>query len=99
MNAAWVQKAFLPCSKVALPGLSRIQISPLAVPTDTFQSMDEDREASPRARQMERMLSRKLAEFLDSKVPYTIRRVLAAEMQHLYVGPGHSECLVSALAA
>ena len=53
--------------------------------------MDEDREASPRARQLERMLSQKLAEFLDCKVPYTIRRVLAAEMQRLYVGPGHSE--------
>ena len=86
------QKAFLPCPKIALPGLNMsTNWFPLAVPADTFQSMDEDREASPRARQMERMLSRKLAEFLDSKVPYTIRRVLAAEMQHLYVGPGHSE--------
>nr|KAG5694320.1 hypothetical protein BaRGS_035188 [Batillaria attramentaria] len=56
---------------------------------DTFQSMDDDREVSPRARQLERLLAQKLAEFLDSKVPYTIRRIMAAEMQHLYVGPGN----------
>ncbi|XP_070213312.1 probable ATP-dependent RNA helicase DHX34 isoform X2 [Littorina saxatilis] len=60
---------------------------------DTFQGMNEDRETSPRARQLERLLSQKLAEFLDSKVPYALRRIMAAEMQHLYVRPGSKAML------
>lgn len=58
---------------------------------DTFQSLDEDRNISPRARQLEQLLARKLAEFLDSCIPYTLRRILTAEVQHMYIGPGNSQ--------
>ncbi|PVD20242.1 hypothetical protein C0Q70_20738 [Pomacea canaliculata] len=57
---------------------------------DTFQSLDEDRNISPRARQLEQLLARKLAEFLDSCIPYTLRRILTAEVQHMYIGPGNN---------
>ena len=57
------------------------------ISTDTFLSMESEKRISPRARKLERTLARKLTEFLSSDVLYTLRRVLAAEMKHVYVGP------------
>ncbi|XP_059177423.1 probable ATP-dependent RNA helicase DHX34 isoform X2 [Physella acuta] len=56
---------------------------------DTFEGIEEERRVSPRARQLERVLASKLTEFLHSDFVYAVRRVLPAEMQHVYVGPGH----------
>ncbi|XP_067667167.1 probable ATP-dependent RNA helicase DHX34 [Haliotis asinina] len=53
---------------------------------DTMSMVDDQRKMSTRARRLEQLLARKLAEFLDSKVTYSIRRIMAAEQQHLYVG-------------
>ncbi|XP_055878835.1 probable ATP-dependent RNA helicase DHX34 isoform X1 [Biomphalaria glabrata] len=55
---------------------------------DTFEGLEEDRRISTRARQLERILASKLTEFLNADFLYSIRRVLAAEMQRAYVGPG-----------
>lgn len=55
--------------------------------TDTMSQMDDDhKKVGNKARRLEQLLARKLAEFLDSRVTYSIRRVMAAEQQHLYVG-------------
>lgn len=54
---------------------------------DTFLAMESERTINPRARHLEKVLARKLAEFLSSDVRYTLRRVLAAEMKHIYLGP------------
>ena len=40
-----------------------------------------------RARKLSRQLSEKLAEFLDCKVLYSVRRMMAVESENLYVGP------------
>ena len=40
-----------------------------------------------RMRKLKALLGRKLAEFLSSDVRYGIRRVLAAELKDLYIGP------------
>ncbi|XP_071098755.1 probable ATP-dependent RNA helicase DHX34 [Haliotis cracherodii] len=54
---------------------------------DTMSQMDDDhKKVGNKARRLEQLLARKLAEFLDSRVTYSIRRVMAAEQQHLYVG-------------
>ncbi len=42
---------------------------------------------SNKARKLEALLAAKLTEFLQSKVVYGMRRVLAAETAHLYQGP------------
>ncbi|GFS00064.1 pre-mRNA-splicing factor ATP-dependent RNA helicase DHX15, partial [Elysia marginata] len=55
---------------------------------DTFQGIDEERRVSPRAKQLERMLASKLTEFLTSEFVYAVRRVLPAEVQRAYLGPG-----------
>ncbi|CAL1528445.1 unnamed protein product [Lymnaea stagnalis] len=55
---------------------------------DTFEGIDEERRVSPRARQLERMLASKLTEYLNSDIMYAVRRILPAEMQRAYVGPG-----------
>ncbi|KAL5004824.1 hypothetical protein ScPMuIL_018280 [Solemya velum] len=54
---------------------------------DTLQSLETEKKVSPRARQLERLLATKLTDFLDSDVLYTVRRILPAECQYLYVGP------------
>ncbi|KAK6188313.1 hypothetical protein SNE40_004514 [Patella caerulea] len=54
---------------------------------DTFQNMDSEKKTSSRARRLEKLLAEKLTEFLESSVEYAIRRILAAEVQHLYNGP------------
>ena len=38
-------------------------------------------------RDLEHLLAKKLSEFLDSDVRYTLRRLLPSESQHLYFGP------------
>ncbi|KAH9520121.1 DEAH (Asp-Glu-Ala-His) box polypeptide 34 [Bulinus truncatus] len=58
---------------------------------DTFEGLEEDRKVSHRARQLERILASKLTEFLNSDTEYSIRRVLAAEMQRVYVGQGQGQ--------
>ncbi|XP_035824394.1 probable ATP-dependent RNA helicase DHX34 isoform X2 [Aplysia californica] len=55
---------------------------------DTFEGIEEERRVSPRAKQLERLLASKLTEFLNSDIVYSLRRVLPAEMQRIYVGPG-----------
>ena len=42
-------------------------------------------------RRLKSMLGRKLAEFLDSDTKYSMRRLLTAELQYLYVGPHAGE--------
>ena len=59
----------------------------MTISTDTFLSMETEKRISPRARRLEKILAQKLTEFLSSDVLYTLRRVLAAEMKHVYVGP------------
>ncbi|WAQ98877.1 DHX34-like protein [Mya arenaria] len=54
---------------------------------DTFLSMESERQVSGRSRKLERILAAKLTEFLSSDVRYKLRRVLAAEMKNVYVGP------------
>ena len=49
--------------------------------------METERRISPRARKLEKTLAKKLTEFLSSDVLYSLRRVLAAEMKHVYFGP------------
>ena len=44
-----------------------------------------------KARKLSRQLSEKLAEFLDCKVLYSLRRMMAVESETLYVGPVHME--------
>ena len=44
-----------------------------------------------RARDLEHVLAKKLSEFLDSDINYSIRRLLPSEAQHLYVGPQGQE--------
>ncbi|XP_041367761.1 probable ATP-dependent RNA helicase DHX34 [Gigantopelta aegis] len=56
---------------------------------DTSREFDDKTRINPKSRKLEQVLARKLSEFLDSSVTYSIRRVLAAEMKHMYVGPGH----------
>ncbi|XP_013379582.1 probable ATP-dependent RNA helicase DHX34, partial [Lingula anatina] len=51
------------------------------------KEQDEKDKFNPKFRKLERLLAGKLTSFLDSKVVYSIRRVLAAELQHLYLGP------------
>ncbi|BFY97868.1 hypothetical protein BsWGS_00907 [Bradybaena similaris] len=55
---------------------------------DTFEGIEDDHRVSPRAQQLERLLASKLTEFLNSDVLYSLRRVHAAEMQRIYIGPG-----------
>ncbi|XP_064608809.1 probable ATP-dependent RNA helicase DHX34 [Liolophura sinensis] len=55
---------------------------------DTFLNFEGEREINPKARKLERILAEKLTDFLSSKVSYTVRRVLAAEKERLYRGPG-----------
>ncbi|KAL3866336.1 hypothetical protein ACJMK2_043642 [Sinanodonta woodiana] len=54
---------------------------------DTFQTSEKEKKINPRALKLENVLAKKLTEFLSSDVQYTIRRILAAEIQHLYIGP------------
>ena len=49
--------------------------------------METEKRISPRARKLEKTLAKKLSEFLSSDVLYSLRRVLAAEMKHVYLGP------------
>ena len=49
--------------------------------------METEKRISPRARRLEKTLAKKLSEFLSSNVLYSLRRVLAAEMKHVYLGP------------
>ena len=48
---------------------------------------EETYELSLQAEHLEGVLSNKLAEFLQSDVIYSIRRVLVAELKYIYVGP------------
>lgn len=54
---------------------------------DTLKSLDEDKRVNPRALQLEKILAKKLSEYLSCEVCYAIRRVMAAEQNHLYRGP------------
>ena len=54
---------------------------------DTFLAAESDRKVTPRARKLEKTLAEKLTEFLSTDVRYTVRRVLAAEMKNVYLGP------------
>ncbi|XP_034326251.2 probable ATP-dependent RNA helicase DHX34 [Magallana gigas] len=54
---------------------------------DTLKSLDEDKRVNPRARQLEKILAKKLSEYLSCEVCYAIRRVMAAEQNRLYRGP------------
>lgn len=54
---------------------------------DTLKSLDEDKRVNPRARQLEKILAKKLSEYLSCEVCYAIRRIMAAEQNHLYRGP------------
>ena len=40
---------------------------------------------------LEKTLARKLSEFLDSQISYSFRRLAAAELERLYVGPKDSK--------
>ena len=42
-------------------------------------------EIHERARNLERLLKKKLSEFLDSSILYAVRRVLPAELNNIYV--------------
>ncbi|XP_060072123.1 probable ATP-dependent RNA helicase DHX34 [Ylistrum balloti] len=55
---------------------------------DTFKSLDSEKRINPRARKLEKLLARKLTEYLDSEVPYAVRRILSAELKNMYKGPG-----------
>ena len=44
-----------------------------------------------KAQKLSRQLSEKLAEFLDCKILYSLRRMMAVESETLYVGPIHVE--------
>ena len=44
---------------------------------------------------LKRTFKKSLMEFIGCHVPYTIRRVLAAEAQHLYIGPFQGELYVN----
>ena len=54
---------------------------------DTFKRNDDDKRRNPRGQKLEQILSSKLSEFLESDISYSMRRVMAAELQHLYRGP------------
>lgn len=47
--------------------------------------MSNREEMQERARHLERLLKKKLSEFLDSSVLYAMRRVLPAELNTIYV--------------
>jgi len=49
-----------------------------------------DRVKGKKTLKLQRFLSDKLAEFLDSKVDYRMRRFTALQKQNLYVGPDAS---------
>lgn len=54
---------------------------------DTLLVKESERTTNPHAVKLERTLANKLSEFLSSDVRYTLRRVLAAEMKNIYLGP------------
>ncbi|CAH1796146.1 unnamed protein product [Owenia fusiformis] len=54
-------------------------------------SSDGEHKATQKSRKLEKLLASKLAEYLESDVVYSIRRVLTAETNHLYVGPNYEE--------
>lgn len=60
---------------------------------DTLKSLDEDKRVNPRARQLEKILAKKLSEYLSCEVCYAIRRVMAAEQNRLYRGPDRGKLL------
>lgn len=60
---------------------------------DTLKSLDEDKRVNPRARQLEKILAKKLSEYLSCEVCYAIRRVMAAEQNRLYRGPDRGQLL------
>ena len=47
----------------------------------------EEEAVYKQARKLERLLASKLTEFLDSRAVYSIRRIMSAEIKHLYKGP------------
>ncbi|XP_074651789.1 putative ATP-dependent RNA helicase DHX34 [Tubulanus polymorphus] len=55
---------------------------------ETIVQLDEDGDPiPPKSKKLERILATKLTEFLDSSVLYSLRRVMAAEIEHVYIGP------------
>ncbi len=48
---------------------------------------DADGGLAIQTRSLERMLATKLTEFLGSDIYYSMRRIMAAEMEHIYKGP------------
>lgn len=64
-----------------------------SIHADTLKSLDEDKRVNPRARQLEKILAKKLSEYLSFEVCYAIRRVMAAEQNRLYRGPDRGQLL------
>ena len=57
-------------------------------------SPGEEEEVHHKAHHLQKLLGKKLAEFLDSKMNYTLRQVLSAEQQHMYIGPQQGMIMV-----
>ena len=50
-------------------------------------SLELDQTLLKKIRRVQDTLSKKLTEFLNSDIYYYVRRILTAELQHLYIGP------------
>ena len=48
-------------------------------------------EFSRKAHKLERLLAKKLAEYLDSHIVYSLKRLLAADLKNLYVGSAYGK--------
>lgn len=58
---------------------------------DCFLDLTPTDEESEDARQMEGELSHDLIQFMHTTVPYTVKRLLPADLKTIYVGRGENE--------
>ncbi|XP_015123362.1 probable ATP-dependent RNA helicase DHX34 isoform X1 [Diachasma alloeum] len=57
--------------------------------------MDEEDGEVQMLQEMEYELSRDLIEFMHTSIPYTIKRLLPADLNRIYIGPGHNDIIDS----
>ena len=58
---------------------------------DAVHKMEDDGELRQKVHKLERTLVAKLTEFLSSDTVYSIRKIMSAELAHIYYGPASGE--------